>query len=171
MSLKQIVEYRKSHFDGHALDEDTIQAQLIEFHLAMDVPILSTPRIPSDDRVKLRLRLIFEECFELLKASQDVSEPWAWDMFQAAESSVAMLINRCAEHADLERVADALADIAYVVEGTNLEFGIDSGPVLDEVHRANMAKVGGPVREDGKRLKPEGWTPPDIAGILEQQRK
>ena len=29
-----------------------------------------------------------------------------------------------------------------------------------------MAKAGGPLREDGKRLKPPGWTPPDIAGVL-----
>ncbi len=36
----------------------------------------------------------------------------------------------------------------------------------DEVHRSNMAKVGGPIRGDGKRLKPEGWTPPDVAGVL-----
>jgi hypothetical protein len=32
-----------------------------------------------------------------------------------------------------------------------------------------MAKVGGPVRPDGKKLKPEGWQPPDIAGILRAQ--
>lgn len=150
-------------------ERENIQTKLIEFHRAMNVPILDTPQIPAEERVKLRLRLVVEECFELLQASLDLTEPWAWDMFQAAEANVAMLITRCHEHADLERVADALADIAYVVEGSNLEFGIDSGPVLDEVHRANMAKAGGPVREDGKRMKPAGWTPPDIAEVLRDQ--
>ena len=29
-----------------------------------------------------------------------------------------------------------------------------------------MAKVGGPIREDGKRLKPEGWEPPNITKVL-----
>jgi hypothetical protein len=29
-----------------------------------------------------------------------------------------------------------------------------------------MAKVGGRRRADGKWLKPAGWSPPDIAGLL-----
>lgn len=31
-----------------------------------------------------------------------------------------------------------------------------------------MLDADGPVREDGKRLKPDGWTPPDIKGVLER---
>jgi hypothetical protein len=46
---------------------------------------------------------------------------------------------------------------------------VDLEPFFAEVHRTNMAKVGGPVRPDGKKLKPEGWQPPDIAGILRAQ--
>jgi predicted HAD superfamily Cof-like phosphohydrolase len=34
-----------------------------------------------------------------------------------------------------------------------------------------MAKASGPRRADGKVLKPEGWTPPDIVGVLERQAK
>jgi predicted HAD superfamily Cof-like phosphohydrolase len=62
-----------------------------------------------------------------------------------------------------------MADLDYVVEGTRLEFGIDGEPIAAEVHRANMAKTEGPVAPDGKRLKPPGWTPPDIAGVLRKQ--
>ena len=41
---------------------------------------------------------------------------------------------------------------------------------VTEVHRANMAKAGGPRRhEDGKLLKPVGWSPPDIEGELKKQ--
>jgi predicted HAD superfamily Cof-like phosphohydrolase len=46
-------------------------------------------------------------------------------------------------------------------------YGLDE--VFKEVHRSNMAKlVDGKVirREDGKILKPAGWTPPDIKGVL-----
>jgi len=32
-----------------------------------------------------------------------------------------------------------------------------------------MRKVGGVVREDGKRLKPEGWVGPDIEKCLRAQ--
>lgn len=51
---------------------------------------------------------------------------------------------------------------------TALEFGVDMGPIEDEVHRANLAKAGGPV-VNGKIMKPPGWTPPDIAGELKKQ--
>lgn len=50
---------------------------------------------------------------------------------------------------------------------------VDAVQVFKEVHRSNMAKLGPdgkPLRrEDGKVIKPEGWTKPDIAGELERQ--
>ena len=56
-----------------------------------------------------------------------------------------------------------------VVEGCRVEMGINGAPIAAEVHRANMAKVGGPISPQGKRLKPPGWTPPDIEGELRKQ--
>jgi hypothetical protein len=67
-------------------------------------------------------------------------------------------------------VADAIADLLYVVLGTAVACGIDIQPVWDVVHEANMKKLGGERRADGKRLKPPGWQPPDIAGILARQK-
>ena len=49
-----------------------------------------------------------------------------------------------------------------------LEFGIPIERVWDEVHRSNMQKIGGATREDGKILKPDGWTPPNIARALSE---
>jgi predicted HAD superfamily Cof-like phosphohydrolase len=42
-----------------------------------------------------------------------------------------------------------------------------------EVIRSNMAKVDPETgfvkkRADGKILKPEGWTPPDLASLIEE---
>lgn len=48
-------------------------------------------------------------------------------------------------------------------------YGIDLGPLWDEVHRTNMAKVGGKTRADGKILKPDGWQPPRIQELLDVQ--
>lgn len=70
------------------------------------------------------------------------------------------------EDGDLVAAIDGLCDLLYVTYGAAVEWGIDLAPFWDEVHRTNMAKVGGPTRGDGKKLKPPGWTPPDIAGIL-----
>lgn len=67
---------------------------------------------------------------------------------------------------------DALVDILVVTIGRALsEFSVD---VVEqawlEVLRSNLAKVGpdGKVvkREDGKVLKPDGWTAPDLSGVL-----
>lgn len=33
-----------------------------------------------------------------------------------------------------------------------------------------MDKLHGPIREDGKRLKPEGWRAPDIEGLIKEQQ-
>lgn len=61
---------------------------------------------------------------------------------------------------------DALCDLLYVTYGAAVEMGIDLESCFELVHEANLRKVPGPVREDGKKLKPEGWMPPDIEGEL-----
>lgn len=70
---------------------------------------------------------------------------------------------------DLVEVADGLADVIYIALGCAIECGINLSSVFAEVHRSNLAKEGGPIREDGKRLKPPGWQPPDVAGVLTRQ--
>jgi len=147
--------------------EGSIRHKLLEFHYAMQVPALATPQVPDAERVRLRAKLILEECLEFIAATFRGEE--AGELFQCARDDLESIVAAAPVRVDLVEAADALADIAYVVEGTNLEFGIDSGPVLDEVHRANMAKAGGARRADGKVLKPEGWTPPDVAGVLALQ--
>lgn len=136
-----------------------------EFHKAMDVPMLSRPTIPSDARVRLRLRLIAEEFIETLEACFRKGDWEGRDNL----SNLLAYIDTTPIRVDLPEFADGLADLAYVVEGANLEFGIDGNDVFEEVHAANMRKVGGPIREDGKRGKPDGWVPPDIEGCLKRQ--
>lgn len=122
-------------------------AQVLEFHVAFDVPVLPAPRIPHEDRRKLRFRILKEEFEEYVAAENDD---------------------------DLTEIADALGDMAYIIAGTALEYGIPLDRVLDAIHASNMAKLGPdgkPIkRDDGKVIKPEGWRPPDIAAILSMTR-
>jgi predicted HAD superfamily Cof-like phosphohydrolase len=72
-------------------------------------------------------------------------------------------------HDDLPAIAKELADLLYVVYGTAVSYGIDMGPVFQEVHRSNMSKIGGYKREDGKWVKPPSYSPAAIAPILAEQ--
>lgn len=81
-------------------------------------------------------------------------------------------LNEYADAKTIEEIADAIADLAYVVIGASVAHGIDLAPVFDEVHAANMRKFEGGVniRPDGKILKPKDWRPPNIEGVLARQR-
>ena len=72
---------------------------------------------------------------------------------------------------DLVEVADALADLLYVVYGAALTFGIPIRQVFAEVHRSNMTKLddeGHPIyREDGKVMKGPNFVPPELLRILQ----
>lgn len=68
---------------------------------------------------------------------------------------------------NLVEAIDGMCDLLYVVYGTAVSFGVELEPFFYEVHRSNMAKEGGAVREDGKILKPAGWQPPRIAEMLD----
>lgn len=113
------------------------QDMVREFHVALNIPIGDGPQVREPE---LRGRLLLEE---------------------AKETADAL------ERGDLVEVIDGLCDVIYVALGTAVSCGVDLEPFFAEVHRSNMAKVGGEVRADGKVLKPPSWTPPDIKGILE----
>lgn len=147
----------------------TLKHQVTEFMTAFDQPRRATPGVPDDATVRLRLRLIAEEMFELIAAALDSSDEAAGGAIRSVQSLTMTIIDHAPVGVDLPEFADACADLDYVVEGTRQAFGIDGRPIAAEVHRANMAKVGGPVDEHGKKRKPAGWQPPDIEGELRKQ--
>lgn len=100
------------------------------------------PYIPSNNLKSLRKQLIIEEVNETLEA-----------------------INKD----DLVEIADGIVDSIVVLLGTAVTFGIDVRPIWKEIHKSNMAKKNGPIREDGKKLKPENWVAPDVRKIIEKQ--
>lgn len=159
------MEWHGGHRSFETLPK-TLSAQVREFHQAMGLPMAEAPAIPEEARVRLRAALIAEEFFEVLEAL--LSDPRVMQPLTAAKCAVSDLLKWGRVRVDLEELADGLADLDYVVEGTRLEFGIQGAPIAAEVHRTNMAK-GGPKWPTWKQLKPEGWTPPDIKGELVKQ--
>lgn len=75
------------------------------------------------------------------------------------------------EAQDLAAQADALVDLVYFVKGTALMLGLPWPELWNAVQQANMEKEPGEKIREGSLhkvdcIKPEGWEPPDIAGIL-----
>lgn len=158
-SLDKVV-YLRQEIEAPASRAD-LPGNVLAFHRAFDLPVAAEPCVPVDDRVRFRARLIAEEFFETMRAL------FGDGMYMAAaEGHIATAIDCSTVTVDLPEFVDGLADLEYVCEGAFLEFGVHSPAIYSEVQRSNMAKVNGPLREDGKRLKPPGWTPPDIAGAL-----
>lgn len=118
-----------------------------EFHFAFNLPVSVRPQSAVDEDLReLRIELLREE-FEEFKAAVD--------------------------REDVTSIADALGDIVYVAYGAAITYGIDLDAVLREIHRANMSKLGEdgrPIyREDGKVLKGQGYSPPDVRSVLLDQ--
>lgn len=81
----------------------------------------------------------------------------------------------CGEYKDdLVETIDGLLDIIVIAWGSILAYiGPEKAQACAaEVVRSNLSKIDGTLgplvkREDGKILKPQGFMPPDIKGILE----
>jgi predicted HAD superfamily Cof-like phosphohydrolase len=117
-----------------------------DFMESMEQEVRMIPSFPEEHIQNLRKDLIEEELDEL---------------------------NLAIDNQDLVEVADALTDLLYVVYGAGHAFGIDLDECFKEVHRSNLSKLGEdfkPIkREDGKVLKPNTYSPPDLKFVLAGQ--
>lgn len=96
--------------------EPNALSDVAKFHDTFNAPILSEATIPSSERCALRVSLLQEELNELKEAIEDK---------------------------DIVEIADALADLQYVLSGAILEFGLANKfkELFDEVQRSNMSKA------------------------------
>jgi predicted HAD superfamily Cof-like phosphohydrolase len=148
-AAEKMAEWHQQHADalrGLAANPGMrgLLADVAAFHKAAEAHIAGGLGFPAPEIVELRERLLREE----------------WEEFQTA------LAER-----NIVEVADALADMMYIIVGTALSFGIPLDRVWAEVQRSNMAKADPATgkfrrRPDGKILKSDGWTPPNIPAAL-----
>jgi predicted HAD superfamily Cof-like phosphohydrolase len=130
-------------------DVGGVASDVAAFHATFGLPRNDTPTadVPAD-LAALRVRLLAEEVEEFTVATDE---------------------------RDLVGIADALADIVYVAYGAAVTYGIDLDAVLAEVHRSNMTKLDADgrvlLREDGKVMKSDRYTPPDVASVLREQSR
>jgi predicted HAD superfamily Cof-like phosphohydrolase len=117
--------------------------QVEEFMSTFGQEVRKSPELPKKEEQALRVELIEEELNELKEGIKN---------------------------GDIIEIADALTDILYVTYGAGHTFGINLDKCFAEVQRSNMSKLGKdgkPIyREDGKILKGENYSEPDLSDCI-----
>src|SRR2546429_8737965 len=124
-------------------DMNQEQQMVHQFHERFGLVRNARPSVPGGNVHRLRTLLIEEELAEFRNAG---------------------------ESGDVVGVADALADLLYVVYGAAVEYGLDLEPVFAEIHRSNMTKdPRHGCRADGKVCKGASYQAPDVRQVVENQ--
>jgi predicted HAD superfamily Cof-like phosphohydrolase len=120
----------------------------------------------------------FRDQEKFMRACDQSVEEFNQDQFnmylKLIEEESGELGDAIAAHDKVETV-DALIDILVVTIGALHSMGADAEGAWKEVMKTNFAKIDkktGKVRkrEDGKVLKPVGWTPPDLTPFVKKEK-
>ena len=97
-------------------EEPSALTSVAAFHDLFDLPVVTKPAIPAESRSQLRVALLQEELDELKQAIKEN---------------------------DIVEIADALADLQYVLSGAVLEVGLGDRfkRLFDGGQRSNMSKT------------------------------
>jgi len=145
------------------------------FHTKFGLPNVNDegpgPTEVDPDLLRFRLKFLLEELTELMQAvgAQFVPE---YDPIDRDIVGMGIMLDADAG-VDHGKAFDALLDLVYVAHGTAHILGYPWQDGWDLVQKANMSKVRAQADgSDSKRgssfdvVKPPGWTPPDIEGLL-----
>lgn len=145
--LESVKEFHRAFgqpvLDAPALPEltgDTVttKAALLNAQYTLKNTEQYLKNIPNPDQRIIRMRLLIEEFVEYLNAEIDN---------------------------DIVEIADALADLQYIGNGTAAAYGIPLDDIFNEVHENNMTKLGPdgkPIVVNGKIQKPAHYKPVDL---------
>ena len=121
----------------------SLEQQVIQFNNTYGKEMSDKPRLPTAAEALLMHTLIMEEVAEL---------------------------NEAIENDDLIELADAVGDILYITAQQASMLGLPIDALLREIQRSNLSKLGSdgkPIyRADGKVLKGENFSEPEIARVL-----
>jgi len=150
-----------------------IVSDIEDFHTAAAVPAPRKLGVPHDGRVALRVLLIREEVGETLHAiaMDDLAE-----IADGIADSIVVLVGTALEYGidltavwnEVHRTNMSKFPVCERCGGSgNSAVVIDTYPPFNPpCGTCNGRGTQLLLRDDGKVLKPEGWTPPDIATAL-----
>jgi predicted HAD superfamily Cof-like phosphohydrolase len=134
----------------------------------MRIKVRSTP--------KKKQMNVFRDQEKFMKACDQTTSVWnqaQFDMYVKLIDEEVTELKEAIAAGDQVEILDALEDIMVVTIGAIHSAGMDGEGGWKEVMSTNFAKIDretGKVRkrEDGKVLKPVGWTPPDLKPFLKK---
>jgi predicted HAD superfamily Cof-like phosphohydrolase len=131
---------------------NSYEQRVREFHAAtemaidkgFDISLLELRKVLIAEEVK-ELFAEIDKAVEELKTQGQVSKPTRLNMMKE------------------------IADVQYVLSGTNVTFGLPANEVFARVHESNMSKLGPDgkplLRADGKVLKGPNYHPPVLEDL------
>lgn len=133
-----------------------------------------SPTTPCERDRELRADLIFEEAMETIKAlGIHVYDFTGTEITSKSrrEGDLRFEVGPDEEF-DLVEAIDGCCDLIVVATGTLSTIGVPDRPFQSQVDTANLRKIGADGkcqrRDDGKIIKPDGWTAPDHVAVLEK---
>lgn len=120
----------------------------------------------------------FRDQEKFMRACDQTVDSWNLDQFNLYVNLIdeeRKELQEAVEACDPVEIVDALTDILVVTIGALHSMGADGEGAWKEVMRTNFAKIDketGKVRkrEDGKVLKPLGWTAPDLKPFVKKEK-
>ena len=118
----------------------------------------------------------FQDQTQFMQACDQTVDHFNRDQYQLYCNLIKEEFNELVASSTKEDDLDALIDILVVTIGAINSLGADAEGAWKEVMRTNFAKIDpttGKVRkrEDGKVLKPEGWTPPELEPFIYKEEE
>jgi predicted HAD superfamily Cof-like phosphohydrolase len=119
----------------------------------------------------------FRDQEKFMRACDQTTEDWNQAQFNLYVNLIdeeSKELKEAIAACDNVEILDALTDILVVTIGAIHSMGADGDGAWKEVMRTNFAKIDSETgkvrkREDGKVLKPVGWTPPELAPFVKKQ--
>jgi len=115
---------------------------------------------------------VFRDQEKFMRACDQTTDKWNEDQFYLYKDLIREEVAELSEAETDEDSLDALIDILVVTIGAIHSAGYDAEGAWKEVMRSNFSKVGenGKVRkrEDGKVLKPIGFSPPNLSPFIKK---
>lgn len=150
--------------------ETKMYAKVSDFTYESGFPRPESPQAMSKNSVEFLVKMV---CSELVELAQTVcSSDEAVEMIKNAATcdlNTQYQQPEKREHVIAEQ-ADALIDCIYYIFNSGAKHDMRLDSVFELVHEANMSKkINGEFvkRADGKILKPQNWSEPDIKGYFE----